>query len=125
MTLSGKINPKGIRLLADFDPCRVSDGSVTLNMPDTRNIKLAVLHIDRTGNNNVGTLVNPIKIQDISTNQALYTIELDGAMTGINPITGQRTTVTNINGLALYNYGNNAIQFESGNIAALTAKFTR
>ena len=94
-------------------------------MPDTRNIKLAVLHIDRTGNNNVGTLVNPIKIQDISTKQALYTIELDDVMTGINPLTGQKTTVTNINGLALYNVGNNAIQLESGNIAALTAKFTR
>ena len=45
-------------------------------MPDTPNIKLAVLHMDRTGNNNVGILVNPIKIQNINTNQALYTIEL-------------------------------------------------
>jgi hypothetical protein len=94
-------------------------------MPNTQNIKLAVLHMDKTGYNNVGILVNPIKIQGINTNQGLYTIELDYAMTGINPVTGQRTTVTNINGLALYNVGNNAIQFESGNIAALTSKFTR
>ena len=125
VTLSGKIKPKGIRLLADFYPCKVNDGGVTLNMPNTQNIKLAVLHMDRTGNNNVGILVNPIKIQNINTNQALYTIELDYAMTGINPSTGQRTTVTNINGLALYNNGNNVVQFESGNIAALTAIFTR
>ena len=108
-----------------FIPVEVNDGGVTLNMHDTQNIKLAVLHMDRTGNNNVGILVNPIKIQNINTNQALYTIELDYAMTGINPITGQRTTVTDINGLALYNVGTRHIQFESGNIAALTSKFTR
>ena len=46
-------------------------------------------------------------------------------MTGINPIIEKRTTVTNINGLALYNDVNKAVQFESGNIAALTAKFIR
>ena len=40
VTLSGKINPKGIRLLADFYPCRVNDGSVTLNMPDTTKYKI-------------------------------------------------------------------------------------
>jgi hypothetical protein len=46
-------------------------------------------------------------------------------MTGLNPITGQSNTITNINGLSLYNDGDKSIQFDSGNIAALTATFTR
>jgi len=47
-------------------------------------------------------------------------------MTGINPNTGQRISVTNINGLALYNDGNYAVKFEPGNnIAALTVSFTK
>ena len=56
-----------------------------------------------------------------------YTVELDDTMTGINPNTGQKTSVLNINGLALYNDGNNAVQFTSAgnNIAALTAIFTK
>ena len=33
--LKGKIGPHGIRLLADFDPCKISDGSVTFNIPNT------------------------------------------------------------------------------------------
>ena len=125
VALNGKINPKGIRILADFDPCRISDGSVTLNMPNTGSIKLALLFIDKAGNNNAGVLVKPLKIQDLSTNQALFTIELDGNMNGINPISKQSTSISRINGLAIYNDGNEPIQFNSGNIATLTATFTK
>lgn len=67
--LKGKINPKGIRLLADFDPCRIIDGSVTLNMPNNQNLKLAAVFIDKNGNNHAGTLLNPVKIQNINKNQ--------------------------------------------------------
>jgi hypothetical protein len=125
VTLNGKINPKGIRLLADFDPCRISDGSVTLNMPNTGSIKLALLFIDNAGNNDAGVLVKPLKIQDLSTNQGLFSVELDGNMNGINPLSGQSTSISRINGLALYNDGDQPIQFNSGNIAALTATFTK
>ncbi len=46
-------------------------------------------------------------------------------MKGINPITGQSTTLTKINGLALYNNGDKSVVFKPGNIAALTATFTK
>ena len=123
--LTGTISPKGIRLLADFDPCKIKDGSVTLNMPDTQNIKLTVLFMDKTGNKYAGALVNPIKIQNINQNQGLFTIQLDQQMVGLNPITGKSITLTQINGLALYNNGDKPIQFKPGNIAALTATFTK
>ena len=123
--LTGKISPKGIRLLADFDPCRIVDGGVTLNIPNNPNLKLAAVYIDKNGNNHGGTLINPVKIQTISKNQGLFTIELDDTMKGINPVTGQTTTLTKINGLALYNNGDKPIQFKSGNIAALTTVFTK
>jgi hypothetical protein len=127
VTLSGKINPNETRLLGDFYPCYIEDGSVTLNIPDTQNIKLAVLSMDEIGNYYQTALIDSIKIQKINANQTLFTVELDNSMTGINPNTGQRTSVTNINGLALYNDGNNTVQFTSAgnNIAALTASFTK
>ena len=125
VALNGQIKPKGIRILADFDPCRISGGSVTLNMPNTGSIKLALLFIDKVGNNDAGVLVKPVKIQDLNTNQALFKIELDGNMNGINPISGQSTSISRINGLAVYNDGDQPIQFNSGNTAALTATFTK
>ena len=52
--------------------------------------------------------------------------EIFQTMTGINPNTGQKISIMNINGLALYNDGNNEVQFISNNnIAALTATFTK
>ena len=105
VSLNGKLNPKGIRLLADFGPCNIKDGGVTLNIPDTQNIKLAALYMDKTSSSNYGILINPVKIQKINSNQGLFTIQLDGEMTGKSPITGKSNTLTNNNGLALYNSG--------------------
>ena len=123
--LIGKLNPKGIRLLADFGPCKIKNGGVTLNIPDTQNIKLAALFMDKTSSNNYGILINPTKIQKINTNQALFTIQLDGEMTGKSPITGKTNTLTKINGLALYNSGANTINLNAGNMAALTATLSK
>ncbi len=123
--LSGIINPKGIRLLGDFYPCKIADGGVTLNIPETPILKLAVMYIDYTGNNHEGALITPAKIQSIDKNQGLFAVELNKEMNGINPITGQSTTLTKINGLALYNNGDQSVVFKPGNIAALTATFTK
>ena len=123
--LKGKIGPHGIRLLADFDPCKISDGSVTFNIPNTQNIKLAAIYIDKNGNNHAGTLIDPVKIQNLNNRQGLYTTELDDKMKGISPVTGQGNTLTKINALALYNNGNTPLQFKGGNTAALTATFTK
>jgi hypothetical protein len=123
--LSGIINPKDIRLLADFYPCKIADGGITLNIPEIPILKLAVMYIDYNGNNHAGALITPAKIQSINDNQGLFAIELDKEMKGINPITGQSTTLTKINGLALYNNGDKPVVLKPGNIAALTATFTK
>ena len=98
---------------------------MTLNIPNTDNIKLALLFIDQIGNNDAGVIVQPVKIQDLSTNQALFSLDLDDNINGVNPKTGQSSNLANINGLALFNDGNEPIKFNSGNLAALTATFTK
>ena len=42
-------------------------------------------------------------------------------MTGIDPVTGKKKTIDDINGLALYNTATKSIDFKSGNSLALTA----
>ncbi|HEY6658642.1 MAG TPA: hypothetical protein VIZ62_08950 [Nitrososphaeraceae archaeon] len=42
--MNGKLNPKGIRLRADFGRCKIKNGGITLNMPDTPNIKLGAFY---------------------------------------------------------------------------------
>ncbi|HEX2406854.1 MAG TPA: hypothetical protein VHJ38_06560, partial [Nitrososphaeraceae archaeon] len=57
-------------------------------------------------------------------NQGLFSVELDKKMKGQDPITGEITTLDKINGLALYNNGNQPIEFNDGSSVALTAAFT-
>ena len=83
------------------------------------------MYIDKKGNNHAGTLINPLKIQNISTTQGLFTIDLDEQMKGLNPVTGTSNILTKINGLALYNSGEKPIQFKSGNTVVLTAILTK
>ncbi len=112
-------------MLADFVPCIVVSGKITLNIPENDNLKLAVLSIDPIGNAHSGVLINPTKIQSLDKNQGLFSIELDKTMKGTDPITGKSKTVTKINGLALYNTGDESIVFKPGNIVTVTATVTK
>jgi hypothetical protein len=123
--LKKKLNPKGIILLSEFDTCQIANGKIMLKIPDNPNLKLVAMYIDKNGNNHEGTLLSPIKIQNIDKKQGLFTLELNEQMKGKNPITGKSNTLTKINGLALYNDGYKAIKFKSGNVAELTATFSK
>ena len=50
---------------------------------------------------------------------------LDKKMKGNDPITGELTTLEKINGLALYNNGNEPLEFKVGSSVALTTTFTK
>src|SRR5918994_7617605 len=123
--LNGMIAPKGIRLLANFYPCIIHNGGITMNIPESPHLNLALIYIDNNIDNHAGTLISPSKIQSIDKNQGLFSIELDKKMEGNDPITGELTTLEKINGLALYNSGNEPIEFMEGSSVALTATFTK
>ena len=125
VALNGIINPQGIRLLANFYPCTVENGGITMNIPDSPHLKLALIYIDNNSDNHAGTLITPNKIQSIENNQGLFSIELDKKMKGNDPITGELTTLDKINGLALYNNGNDPIEFKVGSSVALTTTFNK
>jgi hypothetical protein len=119
--LKGKILGKGVIVLADFEPCELRDGRATLNIPTNPNLKFVVLSIDKKGNDHDGAIVSKQKIQSLSKNTGLYVVNFDDRMTGIDPVTGKKKTLDEINGLALYNTATKSIDFKSGNSLALTA----
>ncbi len=125
IALNGIIDPKGIRLLANFYPCIIQNGGITMNIPESPHLNLAVIYIDNNIDNHAGTLISPSKIQSLDKTQGLFSVNLDKNMKGNDPITGELTTLEKINGLALYNNGNEPIELKEGSSVALTATFTR
>ena len=96
-----------------------------MNIPESTHLTLALIYIDNNIDNHAGTLITPSKIQSLDENQGLFSVELDKKMKGNDPITGELTQLEKINGLALYNNGNEPIEFKDGSSVALTATFTR
>src|SRR5688572_3726470 len=94
--LNGMIDAKGIRLLANFYPCIIQNGGITMNIPESPHLNLALIYIDNNIDNHAGTLISPSKIQSIDKNQGLFSIELDKKMEGNDPITGELTTLEKI-----------------------------
>jgi hypothetical protein len=119
--LKGKLPPKNVIILADFEPCKLKDGRSTLSIPNNPYLKFVVLSIDKKGNNHKGAIIDLEKVQNINKNNGLYLVNFDSKMSGENPVSEKKTTVKNINGLALYNLSQKPIQFNTGNSLALTA----
>ena len=119
--LKGKILGKGVIVLADFEPCELRDGRATLNIPTNPNLKFVVLSLDKKGNEHDGIIVTKQKIQSLGKYSGLYVVNFDDKMTGIDPITGKKKTIDDINGLAIYNTATKSLNYTSGNSLALTA----
>jgi hypothetical protein len=119
--LKGKLPPKNVIILADFEPCKLKDGRSTLSIPNNPYLKFVVLSIDKKGNTHKGAMIDLEKVQNINKNNGLYLVNFNSKMSGENPVSEKKITVKNINGLALYNLSEKPIQFNTGNSLALTA----
>jgi hypothetical protein len=116
-----QIGPRTPVLVADFYPCELKDGRATLNLPNNINLGFVVMHIDREGKENEGIMVAMDKIQSLSRNNALFIVNFDDKMEGIDPITGEEKTITDINTIALFNTSTETIDIKSGNSLAISA----
>ena len=115
----------GARLLAAFDPCVLSDGTVVLNLPDGEGIELIAANLQ--GDQTTQSVVVPIqRMSPITQGQTLYIVDLAGQITGSDPGSGNPATLNgNINALFLRNNGGQNIEFSADNTIALNAILKR
>jgi hypothetical protein len=82
----------GARLLAAFDPCVLSDGTVVLNLPDGEGIELIAANLQ--GDQTTQSIVVPIqRMSPITQGQTLYIVDLAGQITGSDPGSGKPATL--------------------------------
>lgn len=115
----------GARLLAAFDPCILTDGTVALNLPDEQGIELVAANLQ--GDQTTQSVVVPIeKMSPITQGQTLYIIDLAEQITGSDPASGNPVTLNgNINALFLRNNGGQNVEFTADNSIALNAVLRR
>jgi hypothetical protein len=115
----------GARILAAFEPCILTGGTVVLNLPDEQGIQLVASNIQ--GGQTTQSAVVPIqRVAPITEGQALYSITLSEQMTGVDPATGAEVTLNgNINSLFLLNLAGQEVELSGDNSVALNAILRR
>ena len=115
----------GARILAAFEPCVLTDGSVVLNLPDEEGILLVAANL-QAGQTTQSVVVPMQKIAPITQGQTLYTVDLNEQITGPDPASGDQVTLNgNINALLLINKAGQDIEFNGDNSVALNAILRR
>jgi hypothetical protein len=111
----------GARLLAAFDPCILTDGTVALNLPDGEGIEIIAANLQ--GDQTTQLVVVPMqRMSPITQGQTLYIVDLADQITGTDPGSGNPATLNgNINALFLRNNGGQNVEFSADNTIALNA----
>jgi hypothetical protein len=115
----------GARILAAFDTCVITDGTVLLNLPDERGIQLVAANIQ--GGQTTQSAIIPLqRIAPIKQGQVLFSADLNERVTGPDPIRGDRATLNgNINALFLWNNSGQAPEFSEEHGVAIDILFRR
>jgi hypothetical protein len=96
----------GYRPVADVTPFRIIGGHVSLSSP--KNVKLVAATI--TGNNvDHAVVIDLTKVRDVKAGESIYQADLGEVITGTNPFTRQRDTVSNFTDLLLWNNSNSPL----------------
>jgi hypothetical protein len=121
----GSIPAGGLRILADVDPFFIIDGHVEFNAPpNARDIKVVVAESTRKSITHA-VILNPTKLQNIRTGEALYHVDLNQEISGKNPWTGDSDKVDDYNNVYLMNIGRGKgpISFNDQSQATITVVF--
>ncbi|MFL6329007.1 MAG: hypothetical protein ACJ71I_16190 [Nitrososphaeraceae archaeon] len=96
----------GYRPVADVTPFRIIGGHVSLSSP--KSVKLVAATI--TGNNvDHAVVIDLTKVRDVKAGESIYQADLGEVITGTNPFTRQRYTVSNFTDLLLWNNSNSPL----------------
>ena len=114
----------GARILAAFEPCVLTDGSVVLNLTRRRgNSTCSSKYTSWTNNSISDSSYSKSSANNPRTN-ALY-CRLNEQVTGPDPASGDQVTLNgNINALFLWNNGGQDVEFSGDNSVALNAILT-
>jgi hypothetical protein len=77
-----------------------------------------------TGNNvDHAVVIDLTKVRDVKAGESIYQADLGEVITGTNPFTRQRDTVSNFTDLLLWNNSNSPLKLSDDDVATMTIIF--
>ena len=119
----GQIDSNAVRIIAFFDECELASASILSNYNPNENLKLIVANFDEEISDAVEVIQSPIQDPNLNLNQVLNTVTITSNQRGYDLETGELKTVNNVNGIVLWNSGDELIEFDQGNTIEVSLDF--
>ena len=111
----GQLDSERVKIIAYFEDCDLDVASLTLNIVEDDDLKLVAANFEDGESEALEVELEPINNDDSDTDNSLYEATILGTQEGLDLETGDSKTISNVNGIVLWNNGDDPIQFAENN----------
>ena len=112
-TYPGQLDSERVKIIAYFEDCKLDEASLKLNLVGDDDLKLVAANFEDGESDAVEIELEPVDDKDSA--NSLYEATISGTQEGLNLETGESKTISNVNGIVLWNNGDDPIQFAENN----------
>jgi hypothetical protein len=119
----GQLDSERVQIIAYFEDCQLDLASLTLNIVEDDDLKLVAANFEDGESDAVEVELEPIDNDDSDPDNLLYESIISGTQEGLDLETGDSKTINNVNGIVLWNNGDDPIQFAENNSVEFDVDF--
>ena len=118
----GQLDSERVKIIAYFEDCKLDEASLKLNLVGDDDLKLVAANFEDGESDAVEVELESVDDEDSSDN-SLYEATISGTQEGLDLETGESKTIDNVNGIVLWNNGDDLIQFAENNSVEFDIEF--
>jgi hypothetical protein len=119
----GQLDSERVQIIAYFEDCELDLASLTLNIIENNDLKLVAANFEDGESDAIEVKLDPINNQDSTSDNTFYEATVSGTQEGFDLETGDPRTINNVNGIVLWNNGDDPIQFAVNNSIEFDIEF--
>ena len=112
-TYPGQLDSERVKIIAYFEDCKLGEASLKLILVEDNDLKLVAANFEDGESDAIEVELAPVDDED--SDNSLYEATISGTQEGLNLETGESKTINNVNGIVLWNNGDDPIQFAENN----------
>jgi hypothetical protein len=119
----GQLDSERVQIIAYFEDCDLDLASLTLNIVEDDDLKLVAANFEDGVSDALEVELEPIDNQESNSSNSLYEATISGTQEGLDLETGDPKTINDVNGIVLWNNGDDPIQFAENNSVEFDIEF--
>jgi hypothetical protein len=119
----GQLDSERVQIIAYFEDCKLDLASLTLNIVEDDDLKLVAANFEEEVSDAIEVELEPKDNQESNSCNSFFEATISGTQEGLDLETGDSRTISNVNGIVLWNNGDDPIQFTENNSVEFDIEF--